>query len=111
MKYRGKALNKGFQATAHKLSLCDRLRTLQSYTVLPVGRRLNPDVQRPDNYQKYGELATTTPTARKIEENIRAIPPYMKIISKIGLKIGVRGSTSPKPRYLGHFYGFRGLQA
>ena len=37
--------NKGFQATAHKLSLCDRLRTLQSYTVLPVGRRLNPDVQ------------------------------------------------------------------
>ena len=38
------AANKGFQATAHKLSLCDRLRTLQSYTVLPVGRRLNPDV-------------------------------------------------------------------
>ena len=37
--------NKGFQATAHKLSLCDRLRTLQSYTVLPVGRRLNPDVR------------------------------------------------------------------
>ena len=36
--------NKGFQATAHKLSLCDRLRTLQSYIVLPVGRRLNPDV-------------------------------------------------------------------
>ena len=45
MKNRGKALNKGFQATAHKLSLCDRLRTLQSYIVLPVGRRLNPDVQ------------------------------------------------------------------
>ena len=44
MKNRGKALNKGFQATAHKLSLCDRLRTLQSYIVLPVGRRLNPDV-------------------------------------------------------------------
>jgi hypothetical protein len=39
------AANKGFQATAHKLSLCDRLRTLQSYTVLPVGRRLNPDVR------------------------------------------------------------------
>ena len=38
--------NKGFQATAHKLSLCDRLRTLQSYTVLPVGRRLNPDVRQ-----------------------------------------------------------------
>ncbi|MDD2241036.1 MAG: hypothetical protein PHO14_03680 [Kiritimatiellae bacterium] len=38
------AANKGFQATAHKLSLCDRLRTLQSYTVWPVGRRLNPDV-------------------------------------------------------------------
>ena len=38
------AANKGFQATAHKLSLCDRLRTLQSYIVLPVGRRLNPDV-------------------------------------------------------------------
>ena len=36
--------NKGFQATAHKLPLCDRLRTLQSYIVLPVGRRLNPDV-------------------------------------------------------------------
>ena len=41
--------NKGFQATAHKLSLCDRLRTLQSYTVLPVGRRLNPDVGSGNN--------------------------------------------------------------
>ncbi len=49
MKNRGKALNKGFQATAHKLSLCDRLRTLQSYIVLPVGRRLNPDVRRENN--------------------------------------------------------------
>ena len=36
--------NKGFQATAHKLSLCDRLRTLQSFILMPVGRRLNPDV-------------------------------------------------------------------
>ena len=36
--------NKGFQATAHKLSLCNRFRTLQSYMILPVGRRLNPDV-------------------------------------------------------------------
>ena len=50
--------NKGFQTIAAKARLS-----------------LNPDVQRPDNYQKYGELATTTPTARKIEENIRAIPP------------------------------------
>ena len=44
------ASNKGFQATAHKLSLCDRLRTLQSYIVLPVGRRLNPDVGRKELY-------------------------------------------------------------
>ena len=36
--------NKEFQAAAHKLSLCDRLRTLQSNNALPVGRRLNPDV-------------------------------------------------------------------
>ena len=38
------AANKGFQATAHKLPLCDRFPSLQSYIVLPVGRRLNPDV-------------------------------------------------------------------
>ena len=37
-------LNKGFQATAHKLSLCKRLRTLLTYTGTAVGRRLNPDV-------------------------------------------------------------------
>ena len=40
------AANKGFQATAHKLPLCDRFPSLQSYIVLPVGRRLNPDVQQ-----------------------------------------------------------------
>ena len=45
------AANKGFQATAHKLPLCDRFPSLQSYIVLPVGRRLNPDVQRPDNIE------------------------------------------------------------
>ena len=39
------AANKGFQATAHKLPLCDRFPSLQSYIVLPVGRRLNPDVR------------------------------------------------------------------
>ena len=47
------AANKGFQATAHKLSLCDRLRTLQSYTVLPVGRRLNPDVVHDTIFKVY----------------------------------------------------------
>ena len=36
--------NKGFQATAHKLPLCNRFPSLQSYIVMPVGRRLNPDV-------------------------------------------------------------------
>ena len=41
--------NKGFQATAHNLSLFNRFRTLQSYTVLPVGRRLNPDVRLKEN--------------------------------------------------------------
>ena len=44
MKNRGKALNKGFQATAHKLSLCTPFRSLHTYRVQPVGRRLNPDV-------------------------------------------------------------------
>ena len=37
--------NKGFQATAHKLPLCDRFPSLQSFILMPVGRRLNPDVQ------------------------------------------------------------------
>ena len=41
--------NKGFQATAHKLSLCNRFPSLQSYIVLPVGRRLNPDVGAENN--------------------------------------------------------------
>ena len=36
--------NKGFQATAHNLSLCNRFSSLQSYILMPVGRRLNPDV-------------------------------------------------------------------
>ena len=36
--------NKGFQATAHNLSLCKRFPSLQSYILMPVGRRLNPDV-------------------------------------------------------------------
>ena len=37
--------NKVFQATAHKPSLCNGYSSLQSYIVLPVGRRLNPDVR------------------------------------------------------------------
>jgi hypothetical protein len=35
----------------------------------------------------------------------------MKITAQNGLKIGKWGSTSQKSRYLGRFYGFRGLQA
>ena len=37
--------NKGFQATAHNLSLCNRFPSLQSFILMPVGRRLNPDVR------------------------------------------------------------------
>ena len=36
--------NKGFQATAHKLSHGAGLRSLQSLFLQPVGRRLNRDV-------------------------------------------------------------------
>ena len=36
--------NKGFQATAHKLSHGIGLRSLHSLFLQPVGRRLNPDV-------------------------------------------------------------------
>jgi hypothetical protein len=67
-----------------------------------VGRRLNRDVQRPDNIENYGELATATATARKLEENIRATPPKMKITAQTchaggvdGLTIEKMGSTSP----------------
>ena len=38
--------NKGLQATTHKFALCHRFRSLQSYIVWPVGRRLNPDVRQ-----------------------------------------------------------------
>ena len=38
--------NKGFQATAHKLSHGAGLRSLHSLFLQPVGRRLNPDVQQ-----------------------------------------------------------------
>ena len=54
------AANKGFQATAHKLPLCDRFPSLQSYIVLPVGRRLNPDVQPPTLPKISGAIETTT---------------------------------------------------
>ena len=37
--------NKGFQATAHKLSLCDGYSSLHWLFLQPVGRRLNPDVR------------------------------------------------------------------
>ena len=37
--------NKGFQATAHNLSLCNRFPSLLSFILMPVGRRLNPDVR------------------------------------------------------------------
>ena len=37
--------NKGLQATTHKFALCHRFRSLQSYIVWPVGRRLNPNVR------------------------------------------------------------------
>ena len=37
-------LNKRFQATTHKLSLCTPIRSLLDYRVQPVGRRLNRDV-------------------------------------------------------------------
>jgi ABC-type enterochelin transport system substrate-binding protein len=63
------------------------------------------------NIENYGEISAATATAEKIEENIRAMPQKMKITAKNGLKIEKMGSTSPKPRFLGHFYGFRGLQA
>ena len=36
--------NKGFQATAHKPSLCNGYSSLLWLFVQPVGRRLNPDV-------------------------------------------------------------------
>ena len=34
----------------------------------------------------------------------------MKITAENGLKIEKMGSTSQKPRFLGYFCGFRGLQ-
>ena len=37
--------NKGFQATAHNLSLCHRFPSLQSFILMPAGRRLNPNVR------------------------------------------------------------------
>ena len=65
----------------------------------------------PENIENYGEIATATATARKIRENYRATPRKMKITAKTGPKTGKGGSTSPKTRFLGYFYGFRGLQA
>ena len=38
--------NNRLQATTHKLPLCTRLGTLHTYSVQPVGRRLNRDVRR-----------------------------------------------------------------
>ena len=38
--------NKGFQATAHKLSLCNGYSSLLRLFLQPVGRRLNPNVVR-----------------------------------------------------------------
>ena len=43
-------LNKGFQATAHKLSHGTGLRSLQSLFLQSVGRRLTPDVQFLDSH-------------------------------------------------------------
>ena len=65
----------------------------------------------PDITENYGEISTATATARKTEENIRAMPRKVKITVQIGLKIDFGGSTSPKTRFLGDFYGFRGPQA
>lgn len=39
------AQNNGFQATAHKLSLCNGYSSLLRLFLQPVGRRLNPDVR------------------------------------------------------------------
>ena len=103
--------NNGLLGTTHNLSLCHRFSSLQSYIVLPVGRPQSPDVQRPDNDEIYGEIATATATTRKLEENIRAMPRKMKITADNGLKIEKTGSTSPKTRFSGHIFSFSGLQA
>jgi len=46
----------------------------------------------------------------KIRKKVRAMPRKMKITAKNGLKIEKMGSTSPKMRFLGHFYGYFGLK-
>jgi len=61
--------------------------------------------------KNYGEIAATTATEKKYGKKIRAMPRKMKITAKNGLKIEKTGSTSPKTRFLGHFYGFRALRA
>jgi hypothetical protein len=65
----------------------------------------------PKNIENYGEISTATATARKIRRKYPRYSAKMKITAQNGLKIEKWGSTSPKTRFLGHFYGFRGLQA
>ena len=76
-----------------------------------VRRPENADVQRTGKYEFLRWNSDGNSYRGKLREKVRAMPRKMKITAENGLKIEKMGSTSPKMRFLGHFYGFRGLQA